>query len=215
MARTPDAGRRIVAAARDLFTERGYAATTTRAIAERAGVNEVTLFRRFTSKAGILRALAEEFAEQAAGLAAAALPEPSGSPAETRSVLTGLARMEVRSALANGGLAMRLALEARSTPEVAEVLGAGSAGNFDGLVGYLSRCRRAGVLRADLAPELLAEAFFAVTSNLVLARQLLGTPPEPTAVDGLVDGLVDLFWSGACAPDASGVSGVSVRSPRD
>ena len=33
-------------------------ASTTSAIAEEAGVNEVTLFRRFESKAGILRALA-------------------------------------------------------------------------------------------------------------------------------------------------------------
>ncbi|MBI4953083.1 MAG: TetR/AcrR family transcriptional regulator [Myxococcales bacterium] len=42
--------RRILAAALDLFAERGYAATTTAAIAKRAGVAEKTLFARFGTK---------------------------------------------------------------------------------------------------------------------------------------------------------------------
>jgi AcrR family transcriptional regulator len=39
-----------------LFAERGYYATTTLEIAKRAGVNEVTLFRRYTSKANLIGA---------------------------------------------------------------------------------------------------------------------------------------------------------------
>lgn len=200
MAESSDAGRRVVVAARELFAERGYAATTTRAIAERAGVNEVTLFRRFTNKAGVLRAIAEQFAEQAAGLAASAAGR-AGTPTVggTRARLTELARMEITSAFENGGLAMRLAMEARSVPEVAEVLGAGSSGNFEGLVGYMSTCQDAGSLRADLPPQLLAEAFFSLTSNLVMARLLMGAhpPKDAAAVDLLVAQLIDLFWSGA------------------
>ncbi|MFD4637079.1 helix-turn-helix domain-containing protein [Lentzea sp. NPDC058436] len=38
----------------DLLAERGYDRTTTRAIGEAAGVNESTLFRRFTSKANLV-----------------------------------------------------------------------------------------------------------------------------------------------------------------
>lgn len=41
---------RIINAAKDLFEQNGYAATTTRAIAEHAGVSEVTLFRHFETK---------------------------------------------------------------------------------------------------------------------------------------------------------------------
>ena len=48
---------RILAAAAELFGERGYVGTTTSAIADAAGVNEVTLFRHFESKLGIVRAL--------------------------------------------------------------------------------------------------------------------------------------------------------------
>lgn len=201
MSETTDAGQRVVVAAGELFAERGYAATTTRAIAERAGVNEVTLFRRFTNKAGVLRAIADRFADQAAGVAVSAAPGATGAvtPDGTRARLAELARMEITSAIENGGLAMRLALEARSVPEVAEVLGAGSSGNVEGLVGYLSECQRAGALRADLPPQLLAESFFSLTSNLVMARLLMGAKPPDgaAAIDTLVVQLVDLFWSGA------------------
>jgi len=48
-----DTETKILTAAAELFSERGYAGTTTRAIAGRAGVNEVTLFRRFENKAGV------------------------------------------------------------------------------------------------------------------------------------------------------------------
>jgi len=205
MPQTGEASRRVIAAARELFTERGYAATTTRAIAQRAGVNEVTLFRRFGNKAGILREIAAEFGEQAAGVAAATAPDATG---DTRERLTALARMEITSAIGNGGLALRLALEARHVPEVAAVLGAGSSGNFAGLVGYLSACQEAGTLRADLSAGTLAEAFFSLTSNLVMARLLMGAPPpgDDAAVDDLVGQLMTLFWSGASpcpAPPAS------------
>ncbi|MEM6451685.1 MAG: TetR family transcriptional regulator [Cyanobacteria bacterium P01_D01_bin.105] len=51
---------KIVAAALELFSQQGTTATTTREIAEQAGVNEVTLFRQFGSKQGLLLAVIED-----------------------------------------------------------------------------------------------------------------------------------------------------------
>ena len=48
--RPSETQRRILAAALDLFAERGYAATTTATIAKRAGVAEKTIFAHFASK---------------------------------------------------------------------------------------------------------------------------------------------------------------------
>jgi AcrR family transcriptional regulator len=56
-ARTRLARRAVVDAARELFLERGYAATTVEAISERADVPPATLYRLFTSKLGVLRQL--------------------------------------------------------------------------------------------------------------------------------------------------------------
>lgn len=48
---------RLLNAARELFVRQGITQTTTRQIADLAGVNEVTLFRHFGSKQGLLLAV--------------------------------------------------------------------------------------------------------------------------------------------------------------
>lgn len=52
---------RIIEAAIELVSIKGYTAATTKAIAEQAGVNEVTLFRHFGNKRGLLRAIVQKF----------------------------------------------------------------------------------------------------------------------------------------------------------
>ena len=52
---------RIMEAASQLFTEKGFSGTTTRAIAELAGVNEVTLFRHFGTKEKLAKAIMDQF----------------------------------------------------------------------------------------------------------------------------------------------------------
>lgn len=185
---------RVIAAANDLFAERGYANTTTRAIAEKAGVNEVTLFRRFGSKAGILRAWAEDAAADMAGFAIAEVKEPQ----DLRSTLDALAQLEVRSALTRGGAAMRLAFDAATVPEVAEVLGDGPRANLTGLAGFLRERQVAGELRDDIDPHVMAEAFFSLTSSVVMIRTVLVPDGQPydLSPEAVVSQLVDLFLSG-------------------
>ncbi|MFO1446270.1 TetR/AcrR family transcriptional regulator [Bacillus sp. Bva_UNVM-123] len=52
---------RIIEAALQLISEKGYTAATTKAIAELAGVNEVTIFRHFGCKHEILKAIIDKF----------------------------------------------------------------------------------------------------------------------------------------------------------
>jgi AcrR family transcriptional regulator len=147
-----DTEKRIVDAAAELFGERGYANTTTRAIAERAGVNEVTLFRKFGSKRGILEALGKSWTEHMAGFAVSALPEPE----DTRGTLTALARIEVAQSIAAGPVAMRLVLDARFVDEIAEIMGSGPTDNFAGLAEYLGQRQAAGDLRPHLSSDHVA-----------------------------------------------------------
>lgn len=56
-ARTRFARRAVVDAARTLFLERGYVATTIEAISEHSDVPSATVYRLFSSKLGILKAL--------------------------------------------------------------------------------------------------------------------------------------------------------------
>jgi len=192
---------KILSAAASLIAERGYAGTTTRAIAELAGVNEVTIFRRFHNKAGVLQALGQRFGEMQAGNAV----DQTADPDDTQSTLLALARMEITGAAEWGGAAMRLAFDARSVPEVAEVIGDGPRRNMEGLAAYMAMRQTAGDLRADLPANVLAEAFFALTSTYVMYRTILGAADMPDAaeIDKTLAQLFDLFWSGAAAKEGA------------
>ena len=52
-----DTRQRILTSALEVFLDKGYAAATTRAIAQHAGVNEVTLFRHFGNKLNLVAAI--------------------------------------------------------------------------------------------------------------------------------------------------------------
>lgn len=192
-----DTAEKILDAASSLFATRGYAATTTKAIAEAAGVNEVTIFRNFENKLGVLKALGERLARRQAGRAAAAAP-PNANVRET---LLGFAKMEIAGALEDGGFAMRLAYDAKSVPEVAELLGEEAPSNLAGLAEYLAEQQAAGKLRSDIDPHVMAEAFFGLTSSYVIYRAILGAADVPSNVetDEGIEQLFDLFWSGAAA----------------
>ena len=195
MSAAADTAERILDAAAELFATHGYAATTTRAIAERAGVNEVTLFRRFENKRGVLHALAERMARRQAGRAAASAPPTD----DVRATLLGFARMEIAGALEEGGLAIRLAFDAQSVPEIAELLGEGIPSNLEALAAYMAEHQAAGRLRGDIDPHVMAEAFFGLTSGYVMYRRVMGAGDLPADVhtDMGIEQLFDLFWSGA------------------
>jgi len=196
-----DTGDAILKAAADLIGERGYKGTTTRAIAQRAGVNEVTVFRRFGNKQGVLRALAESWAANMAGFAVSAMPDP----ADTVGTLRALAALEVRQAREFGAAALRLAFDTRSVPEVAEVLGDGTNDNLEGLTDYLAARKAAGDLRADLDARVMAEAFFSLTSTFVMSRQVVGLGEANITGDPDValGQLLDIYLTGIGAKGAS------------
>ncbi|HEY5679071.1 MAG TPA: helix-turn-helix domain-containing protein [Pseudomonadales bacterium] len=70
---------RLLAAARELFAERGFEDTSTQQIAKTAGVSEGILFHHFGSKRGLLERIAEDFV--AAGVQAA-MPDTPGQLSE-------------------------------------------------------------------------------------------------------------------------------------
>jgi len=55
----------MIKAAQTIFSEKGYEAATTREIAIRANVNEITLFRHFGTKSGLLQECINRFASAA------------------------------------------------------------------------------------------------------------------------------------------------------
>lgn len=91
-ANRPDARQAVLDAAGELFTGAGYAATTTRAIAERAGLRQASLYYHFPAKEDILAALLAETVRPSLDLAARLVAGPS--PAAVR--LWALAYADIR-----------------------------------------------------------------------------------------------------------------------
>jgi AcrR family transcriptional regulator len=78
-ANRPDARQAVLDAAGELFTGAGYAATTTRAIAERAGLRQASLYYHFPAKEDILAALLAETVRPSLDLAARLVADPSAA----------------------------------------------------------------------------------------------------------------------------------------
>lgn len=130
---SPDGGRlapgtrkrAVVAAARTLFVERGYAATTVEAISDLADVPQATVYRHFGSKVGILKALIdtsiagddEPRTVQERPHVASLLAEPD--PAE---LLTGFARMTTEINQRTNEVYRVLVAAASSDPVAADLL---------------------------------------------------------------------------------------------
>lgn len=157
---------RVFTAAVTVMAQQGYAGATTRQIAEEAGINEVTLFRRFASKANLLRAalLAELESFQSTEL------EYTGDVAvDLRRVVVAYQRLLER----RGRLIPVLLSEASRQDELKEVLAIPR--ELLGKVGaLLLRYQSEGVLRRE--PPLQAVA--ALVAPLLLPALLGANLPD-------------------------------------
>ncbi len=172
---------RILAAARAVFEEEGFRGATTRKIAERAGVNEVTLFRHFASKEALIgAALAEGHRIALERLAAARPPAvPQDAAAELGAYLGA-----VRRAFSGASRGVRTALaEWEHLPAYHPWLLGPSEAVMEELRRYLEAARSGGRVAADADLEAAVHLLTAtVFANGLLAplmpRQFGGDPAE-------------------------------------
>jgi len=103
---SPSTRDRLLTAALEVLLERGYRGATSRAIAHTAGVNEVTLFRLFSTRDDLLAAAVIRRTELERDLA----PAPTGHlVADLQALAETMSR--------DGGVLMRLWLEMSRLPE--------------------------------------------------------------------------------------------------
>ncbi len=191
-----DTRQRILQAAASVFGEKGYAGATTRAIAARAGVNEVTLFRHFGRKENLLSAVIDQHSK---------LPELI---ARLETQLTGDYRADlVRIAslffqvLTERREVIRLMLcEADQFPELREALARNPRRLRQVMIGYLREQQRQGRLQA-IPLEAMAHAFWGVLFSYAISQEILEEPIlADRPADQVISHLVDLFIAGAIRP---------------
>jgi len=148
-------------AARAEFSERGIEAATTRKIAERAGCNEVTLFRHFESKQKLLGAVVQETAEKFLTVCECR-DAHSGDPRED---LERFARVYNASLETCEGMMRAMIGESRRRPTLAkELIGDVLEPFHRSIADYLEQLQQQCKVRADLKALVFAEVF---TSSLM------------------------------------------------
>ncbi|MGD8464578.1 MAG: TetR/AcrR family transcriptional regulator [Anaerolineae bacterium] len=185
----------ILKAASQVFAEKGYARATTRALAEAAEVNEVTLFRHFGSKEGLFAAVLAEFG----GLAISADMQAQLS-GDYRQDLSRMGQM-LRRVFAERGDAMRLMLcEAAHFPELRQMMVENPRQLRMMLAAYFQRQIEQGQVR-PLHPEMLAQAFLGMFFSYSIGSGLLQDSIAPDlAEEELVEQFVDVFVAGTARP---------------
>ncbi|WP_027878508.1 TetR/AcrR family transcriptional regulator [Meiothermus cerbereus] len=174
----------------ELLAERGYKGTTTREIAARAGVSEVTLFRQFGSKKALLQAAVQKLRppveqvlphpprnlEARRTQAQGELAENSSHGEMTSSSLEDnllhLTERYVQMLEANQGLLVRLLPELARHPELRGASGpAGFSSAISAVLEYITGLQKVGLLRSDESPF---QAAIALLGPLFARGLLLG-----------------------------------------
>lgn len=157
-----DARQRLLKAALEEFIQSGYKGASTRAITERAGVNEVTLFRHFGSKQGLLKAAALDAFEQMQ------VPDNADDYLQfplreglTKFISDLTEQLESRGRLFTFGMAVSY-----SHPDVAEVLRNLMWEVKSTLIDYFEKLA---------AQNRLIQADFPVIAHLVISSQYVGS----------------------------------------
>lgn len=166
-ARTRLARAAVIDAARDLFVERGYGTTTIEAISAHADVPQATVYRLFSSKRGILKAILDM--SIAGDDAPVSLPDrekvraPLADP-DPKNQLTGFVAVasEVNSRAAP--IYRVLVGAASSDPDVAELLDDLNRQRRTGQGQVVRSLARAGALRPGLRQRDAADVVYTLMS---------------------------------------------------
>jgi AcrR family transcriptional regulator len=182
---------RILQAAAQVFAEQGYARATTRALADAARVNEVTLFRHFGNKKSLFAAVIDEHAAPA--LTAALATQLTG---DYRQDLLTMGRHIMEVMLQRRDAVRLMLCEAVHFPEVREVMAQNPRQLRRMLAGYLERQMGQGRVR-ELHPEAAAQAFWGMFFAYAMSLGLLAEPVSPDlSTEELVAQFVDVFMQG-------------------
>ncbi|WP_341526022.1 TetR family transcriptional regulator [Nostoc sp. UHCC 0302] len=197
---------RLIQAALELFSAHGVSTTTTRQIAEKAEVNEVTLFRHFGNKHGLLLAVLEEsaaFKDLGESLVRRATP-----PGNVYQALKDYASDSLHALERVPEFVRSVVGEADQFPaENRRALGRGVTEANRYVAQYLATVIRQG----DLNTYLPAEKLASLLNGMILGYAVIEFTSEFHELwedrDDFLENLVELFLHGAMSPPTEFTTG--------
>ncbi len=186
----------LLAAALDLFVERGYSATRLDDVAARAGVSKGTLYLYFTNKEELFKAVVRENVVPVLGEAEDIIENFEGATADLfREIIHGW--WERIGATKLSGIAKLMMAESSNFPEVAqfyyeEVISRGNA--------MIARMLERGIESGEFRSINVAQAMNVVCAPMVMLmmwkHSFNACRMEPLQPEAYLNNFIDLFLNG-------------------
>jgi len=190
-----DTETKILQAALSLFAQRGFSGTTTRDLANAAGVAEGTLFRHFENKKAILVAVASQGWVEILTDLLTELSEMASYKAIGQVMLRRMLNLRKNSAL------MRVCfMEAQFHPELREQIQTEVIGKMiDVAEAFFQTAMDRGVYR-PMNPRMVARVFLGMFTVAGFSQETLGDEAaSPQSMKELAECLTDIFLNGVLA----------------
>ena len=169
----------ILAAASEVFAQHGFRGSTTRRIADAAGVNEITIFRQFGSKEALLREAMQHMTDSA-GLFA--LPE---IPSDPERELTQWSESFIEHLRLRSSIIRKTMGEIEERPEMCECASSVPTQASSDLCKYLVSLRRQGRTTEKFDPTtaaaMLMGAIFSDAMGRGMMPEVFPQPEEKAA----------------------------------
>jgi AcrR family transcriptional regulator len=165
---------RILAAAARVYSQYGFRGATTRLIAAEAGVNEVTLFRTFGSKADLLEAML------ASKVTANSAPTISGDLSDPAGEITAWCGTLLTHLRGHSHIIRKTIAEAEERPDAACAACEGANSASESLYLYVERLRNAGVADTEVDVSTAVSMFMSAMFGDSLYRDIIPRAfPQP------------------------------------
>ncbi|HKN59230.1 MAG TPA: helix-turn-helix domain-containing protein, partial [Gemmatimonadaceae bacterium] len=164
----------ILTAAAGVFAQHGFRGSTTRRIADAAGVNEITLFRQFGSKEALIRE-AMKHLSQSAGLAT--LPQV---PVDPETELTGWSESFIQHLRLRSSIIRKTMSEIEERPEMSKCASYVPRQASNDLCLYLTSLKEQGKTTEEFDPKTAAAMLMGSIFADAMGREMMpDVYPQP------------------------------------
>lgn len=157
----------ILNAACGVFAQHGFRGSTTRRIADAAGVNEITIFRQFGSKEALIRE-AMQHLTQSANLAA--LP---AVPVDPHRELSEWSESFIQHLRLRSSIIRKTMSEIEERPEMCECASYVPRQASNDLCDYLTALKKQGTIRVDFEPKTAAAMLMGAIFSDAMGRDMM------------------------------------------
>ena len=166
----------ILNAAAGVFAQHGFRGSTTRRIADAAGVNEITIFRQFGSKEALIRE-AMQYLTESANLRS--LPK---TPVDPEQELTEWSESFIQHLRLRSSMIRKTMSEIEERPEMCECASYVPRQASNDLCDYLTALKRQEKIRADFEPKTAAAMLMGAIFADAMGRDMMpDVYPQPAS----------------------------------